>query len=314
MRPSTRPCRYTSGLLPTDIGCVALALAPSQTTRGNTHRSRLEPWQCQPRAACPGYLNARRAYLNNAPIHGLADIHLAYCLRILGVSPPSLAPRPHAATPIARDSNLGSGNHDMPRLSKLAYLNDAPIHGLADIQRILGVAPRPSHPEQTHTTPQLWLHKHPHGHQTTYRHAPDVDACMSVSAHPLGRCSLSFSSNTAPALTSECVRWRECQMHKFGFRPLSQETRDSIQSIQNGSHSPFVVPGLCHKPDKRTKRSLKSIMVAQREKCAPIKYRSTGFVFACCCTPIRGAGFWRISTRVPRWGRRARPSRWGHSS
>jgi hypothetical protein len=37
------------------------------------------------------------------------------------------------ATHTARDSNLDSGNHDMSRLSSLAYLNDAPIHGLTDM-------------------------------------------------------------------------------------------------------------------------------------------------------------------------------------
>jgi hypothetical protein len=42
-------------------------------------------------------------------------------------------PHPCTATRTARDSNLGSGNHDMPRLSALAYPNDSPIHGLADI-------------------------------------------------------------------------------------------------------------------------------------------------------------------------------------
>ena len=69
----------------------------------------------------------------------------AYFQRILGVAPSPLAPRPHTATHAARDSNLDSGNHDMSRLSTLAYLNDAPIHGLTDkplayFQRILGGA------------------------------------------------------------------------------------------------------------------------------------------------------------------------------
>jgi hypothetical protein len=47
----------------------------------------------------------------------------------------TLAPRSRqdTATPAARDPNLNSGNHDMSRLSALAYPNDAPIHGLADI-------------------------------------------------------------------------------------------------------------------------------------------------------------------------------------
>jgi hypothetical protein len=57
----------------------------------------------------------------------------AYFQRILGVAPSPLAPRPHTATHAARDSNLDSGNHDMSRLSTLAYLNDSPIHGLTDI-------------------------------------------------------------------------------------------------------------------------------------------------------------------------------------
>jgi hypothetical protein len=55
---------------------------------------------------------------------------------------------PYTATRAARDPNLDSGNHDMSRLSTLAYPNDAPIHGLTDVrlaysQRVLGVAPPP---------------------------------------------------------------------------------------------------------------------------------------------------------------------------
>jgi hypothetical protein len=70
------------------------------------------------------------AYLNDAPIHGLTDIPLAYFQRILGVAPSPLALRPHTATPTACDSNLGSDNHDMSRLSTFSYLKDAPIHAL----------------------------------------------------------------------------------------------------------------------------------------------------------------------------------------
>jgi hypothetical protein len=66
-------------------------------------------------------------------------------------------PHPYTATHTARDSNLGSGNHDMSRLSALAYPNDAPIHGLTDIPlRLLSTdiecgtpAPR-SRPHTTH--------------------------------------------------------------------------------------------------------------------------------------------------------------------
>jgi hypothetical protein len=60
----------------------------------------------------------------------------------------------------ARDSNLGSGNHDMSRLSALAYPNDALIHGLTDIPlRLLSAdigcgtpgAPRSRRDTATHT-------------------------------------------------------------------------------------------------------------------------------------------------------------------
>jgi hypothetical protein len=46
----------------------------------------------------------------------------------------ALAPRSRrdTATHTARDSNLDSGNHDMPGLPTPAYPNDAPIHGLTD--------------------------------------------------------------------------------------------------------------------------------------------------------------------------------------
>jgi hypothetical protein len=79
-------------------------------------------------------------------------MRLVYSQRVLGVAPSPLAPRQHTATPAARDSNLGSGNHDMSRLSAFVYPNDAPIHGLADKRlshsqrRILGVAPSPLAP------------------------------------------------------------------------------------------------------------------------------------------------------------------------
>jgi hypothetical protein len=47
----------------------------------------------------------------------------------------ALAPRsrPGTATHATCDSNLSSGNHDMPRLSTFACPNDEPIHGLADV-------------------------------------------------------------------------------------------------------------------------------------------------------------------------------------
>ena len=73
------------------------------------------------------------AYPNDAPIHGLANKPLRLLPTDIGCG--TLAPRSrqHTATHAARDPNLDSGNHDMPRLSALAYPNDAPIHGLTDI-------------------------------------------------------------------------------------------------------------------------------------------------------------------------------------
>jgi hypothetical protein len=58
------------------------------------------------------------AYPDDAPIRGLlANIRLAYSQRILGAVPSPLASRPaQTATPAARDPNLGSSNHDTPRL------------------------------------------------------------------------------------------------------------------------------------------------------------------------------------------------------
>jgi hypothetical protein len=71
-------------------------------------------------------------------------------------------PHPGTATPTARDSNLGSGNHDMSRLPTSAYPSDAPIHGLADIhlaysQQILVRYPRSSLPDHTRQHPRCAL-------------------------------------------------------------------------------------------------------------------------------------------------------------
>jgi hypothetical protein len=98
------------------------------------------------------------------------------------------------ATPTARDSNLGSGNHDMSRLSALAHLNDAPIHGLADVrlayfQRILRVAPSPLAPRPQTTRgntrcsrlgPRQWQLRHV---QTTYTRVPK--RCHGAPTHGL---------------------------------------------------------------------------------------------------------------------------------
>ena len=48
---------------------------------------------------CLDYLLSTFSFPNDAPIHGLADIRLAYSQRILGVAPSTLAPRSHTAAP-----------------------------------------------------------------------------------------------------------------------------------------------------------------------------------------------------------------------
>jgi hypothetical protein len=105
----------------------------------------------------------------------------------IGCGTLALTPRSHTATPTARDSNLGSGNHDMSRLSTFAYPNDAPIHGLADIRlpvlpTDIGAAPSPLAPRpDTHDsttlatqTPSL---------PANYLHASPFDARRSTRIH-----------------------------------------------------------------------------------------------------------------------------------
>jgi hypothetical protein len=45
---------------------------------------------------------------------------------------PSLPDHTRQHPLLAIQTSFGSGNHDMSRLSALAYPNDAPIHGLTD--------------------------------------------------------------------------------------------------------------------------------------------------------------------------------------
>jgi hypothetical protein len=132
MRPSTahgltdRPLR----LLSTGIGCGALAppclaLAESEALQ---HTLLGTQTPAVATTTCLDYLHPH-ARTNDAPIHGLTDKPL--CLLSTGIGCGVLAPRSRqdTATHTARDSNLGSGNHDMSRLPTPTYPNDAPIHG-----------------------------------------------------------------------------------------------------------------------------------------------------------------------------------------
>jgi hypothetical protein len=87
----------------------------------------------------------------------------------------------------ARDSNTGSGNHDMPRLSALAHLNDAPIHGLTDMrlaycQRTSGGALALAPRTDTHSTTTLATQT-PSRRPPNYVHAPPVGARWSPYIH-----------------------------------------------------------------------------------------------------------------------------------
>jgi hypothetical protein len=53
-----------------------------------------------------------------------SDPHWSHTHAIIASIRLASRPHPYTAIPTARDSNLGSGNHEMSRLSTLAYLND----------------------------------------------------------------------------------------------------------------------------------------------------------------------------------------------
>jgi hypothetical protein len=171
------------------------------------------------------------------------DIRPAYSQRI-AIGYETLAPRSRQDTPAtntARDPNLGSANHDMSRLSALAYPNDAPIHGLTDIrlaysQRILGVTPPPlalgaqalQHTllaTQTSAVATTTCLDYLNFHAQTMRPSTDPRPCRQTSTPALNgywvwcpRPSLTDQTHTTPqlwlyynALTAEklrtCISW-----------------------------------------------------------------------------------------------------------
>jgi hypothetical protein len=168
--PNDAPIHGLAGkplrLLLTDIGCGTPA-PRSQTRHTHTTPHTTSALLTPPRRksyvpASPGdYRQMEHTCMPIAPSGSLL-------LTDIGCGTLPLAPRPHTATPTACDSNLGSDNHDMSRLSTFSYLNGAPIHALltypyACSQRVLGVVPCPSLPYQTHITPQLRLNLRSHG-------------------------------------------------------------------------------------------------------------------------------------------------------
>jgi hypothetical protein len=126
------------------------------------------------------------ADLNDAPIHGLTDVPLAYFQRTLGLSPC------HPASPLALTEahcNTHCSRLDprrwQPRHAKTSYTRipkRAPIHGLLPTDLRWYPGPRT---QNRHTTPQLWPHKRPHGHQTTYRHLLSMLVGLRTSTWPL---------------------------------------------------------------------------------------------------------------------------------
>jgi hypothetical protein len=77
-----------------------LATQTSTVVSGNHNMSRLSALAC----------------LNDAPIHGLTDTPPRLLPTDIGCGTLDPRSRQDTATPTARDSNLGSGNHDMSRM------------------------------------------------------------------------------------------------------------------------------------------------------------------------------------------------------
>jgi uncharacterized protein YbdZ (MbtH family) len=166
MRPSTTLPMYLYACSQRILGVVPSPLAHRPDTHNTTTSALLTPSRrknyvpaspgdhrqmehtCMPIAPSPvHYFNGYwvwRSALHSQTTHGNT-----HCLR--------LQPR--------------QGNHDTPRLPAFACPNDAPIHALpkylyACSQRVLGVVPCPSLPDQTHTTPQLRLNWRSHAQKT----------------------------------------------------------------------------------------------------------------------------------------------------
>jgi hypothetical protein len=132
MRPSTASPIYLCACSQRVLG---RPVAPSPLALDTTRQHALLTTQTSTAVVtttCLRYLHPH-SYPNDAPIHGLTDIPPR--LLSTGIGCGTLTPRSRhgTATHAARDSNLGSGNHDISRLSTPAYPNDAPIHGLTDI-------------------------------------------------------------------------------------------------------------------------------------------------------------------------------------
>jgi hypothetical protein len=131
--------------------------------------------------------------------------------------PPSALPSPrHRVTPqhllLATQTSAVATTTSLARLSVFAYPDDAPICSSPNgywVRCPRALAPRSAVPDQAHTTPRPWLHKRPrpHGHQTTYMHLLSMSVGLHISTWP--PLPFAFTPNIAPALASECVRWRE---------------------------------------------------------------------------------------------------------
>jgi hypothetical protein len=148
-------------LLPTDIGCGTSPLALDKTRQ---HTLLAIQTSTVATKTCLDYLHShtrtmRPSTASPTYVQPIPNGYWVWHPR------PSLSAPSQAlqhATHTARDSNLGSGNHDMSGLSAFACPNDAPIHGLACRQTSTPApsgywvwCPRPSLTDQTHTTPQL---------------------------------------------------------------------------------------------------------------------------------------------------------------
>jgi uncharacterized protein YbdZ (MbtH family) len=131
MRPSTASPIYLYAYFQRILGVAPSVLARSSR---NSATATLLATQTSTVATttCLDYIHPHTRTMRPSPA-SLTDIPLRLLPTDIGCGTLDPRSRQDTATHAARNSNLGSGNHDMSRLYTPACPNDAPIHGLTDI-------------------------------------------------------------------------------------------------------------------------------------------------------------------------------------
>jgi hypothetical protein len=130
------------------------------------------------------------AYPNDAPIHGLTDIHL----RLLPTDVGCGTRAPHSqtthgnthwllATQTSAVATKTCLDYLHPHTRTMSPSTASPIN-LQPTSNGYGWYPGPR-TQNRHTTPQFWPHKRPHGHQTTYMHLLAMLVGLRTSTWPL---------------------------------------------------------------------------------------------------------------------------------